>query len=44
MKLKIHIKIKGKPACGVKKQKRPLRYAENEGEATCERCKRVVSK
>lgn len=42
--VKTHIKIKGKPACGQKKQKRPLKYAEESGQATCDRCKKVVEK
>jgi hypothetical protein len=42
--MEIHIKIKGKAACGQKKIKRPLLFASIEGEHTCKRCKRVVAK
>jgi len=42
--MKVHIDIKGKPACGQKKQKNRLKFAENPGEATCSRCKKVTEK
>jgi hypothetical protein len=40
--LKTHLKLKGKPLCGTKRQTRKLKFAENEASVTCENCKRAV--
>lgn len=40
--LKIHLKLKGRAICGLKRQKNPLRFAVAKGEETCGRCKRAV--
>jgi hypothetical protein len=42
--LKIHIRYKGKALCGAKKQTRKLKFAEHDGDATCERCKNAAAK
>lgn len=39
---KIHLKLKGKAICGVKRKKNPLRYATDVEAATCGNCKRAV--
>lgn len=36
--MKKHLKLKNKPLCGVKRQKRKLQYVENRDEVTCKRC------
>ena len=42
--MKIHIKVNGKAVCGQKRKKNKLKFAENEGEATCARCAKAVSR
>jgi hypothetical protein len=39
---KIHVKIKNKPACGVKGKK--LKYVDDDAEVTCGRCIKAVEK
>lgn len=42
MKMKTHIKYKGKSLCGAKSRR--LQYAEIDGEATCKRCQKAAAK
>lgn len=42
--MKVHLKLKGKAICGVRKQKRPLKFSEHEGDVTCERCLKAIEK
>lgn len=39
---KIHLKLKSKAICGIKRKKNRLKFADDEQDVTCENCKRAV--
>lgn len=48
--MKVHVKLKGKPLCGARKQKRKLRFVEGPKEfkdlaaaEQCGNCKRAIA-
>jgi hypothetical protein len=42
--LKTHLKLKGRPLCGVKRNKHPLKFTASQDQLTCERCKKAVER
>jgi hypothetical protein len=42
--MKKHLKYKGRPLCGVKRQKRKLQYVESRDECDCKRCLAAIEK
>ncbi len=43
-KLKKHLKLKGKPVCGVRQQKSKLQFVADKSELTCSRCLKAVER
>lgn len=42
--MKLHLKLNGKPVCGTKAAKNPLRFVNDKSEVTCKNCLRAIAR
>jgi hypothetical protein len=42
--MKKHLKYKGRPLCGIKKQKHKLQFVEKHSQVTCGRCIAAIAR
>lgn len=42
--MKKHLKLKNKPLCGIKKQKRKLQFVDRHEDVTCGRCIAAIAR